>query len=66
MVSAYLHLSCSLASNRGYHNVRVLKAVVSRYLDGGSRVYGCLVDASKGFDTVDQGHWKTRNTGTTE
>ena len=30
----------------------VLKAVVSRYLDGGSKVYGCLVDASKGFDTV--------------
>ena len=23
------------------------------YLDGGSKVYGCLVDASKAFDTVD-------------
>ena len=31
----------------------VLKAVVSRYLDGGSKVYGCLVYASKAFDTVD-------------
>ena len=31
----------------------VLKAVVSRYLDGGSKVFGCLVDASKAFDTVD-------------
>ena len=31
----------------------VLKAVVSQSLDGGSKVYGCLVDASKAFDTVD-------------
>ena len=31
----------------------VLKAVVSRYLHGGSNVYGCLIDASKAFDTVD-------------
>jgi len=31
----------------------VLKAVISRYLVGGSRVYGCLVDASKAFDSVD-------------
>ena len=30
----------------------VLKAVVSRYLHGGSNVYGCLIDASKAFDTV--------------
>ena len=30
----------------------VLKAVVSQYLDGGSKVYGFLVDASKAFDTV--------------
>ena len=32
----------------------MLKATVSRYLAGGSNcVYGCLVDASKAFDTVD-------------
>ena len=31
----------------------VLKAVVSRYLREGSVVYGCLIDASKAFDTVD-------------
>ena len=31
----------------------VLKAVVSRYLLEGSVVYGCLIDASKAFDTVD-------------
>lgn len=31
----------------------VLKAVVSRYMNGGSKVYGCLIDASKAFDTVD-------------
>ena len=31
----------------------VLIAVVSRYLDGGFKLYGCLVDASKAFDTVD-------------
>ena len=31
----------------------VLKAVISRYLVGGSCVYSCLVDASKAFDTVD-------------
>ena len=30
----------------------VLKAIVSQYLDGGSKVYGFLVDASKAFDTV--------------
>ena len=31
----------------------VLKATISSYLAGGSCVYGCLVDASKAFDTVD-------------
>ena len=31
----------------------VLKATISRYLAGGSCVYGCLVDASKAFDSVD-------------
>ena len=32
----------------------MLKATVSCYLAGGSNcVYGCLVDASKAFDTVD-------------
>ena len=31
----------------------VLKATVSRYLSRGSNVYGCLIDASKAFDTVD-------------
>ena len=31
----------------------ILKATVSRYLCGGSAVYGCLIDASKAFDTVD-------------
>ncbi len=31
----------------------VLKAVVNRYLNRGSKVYTCLVDASKAFDTVD-------------
>ena len=31
----------------------ILKATVSRYLCGGSSVYGCLIDASKAFDTVD-------------
>ena len=31
----------------------VLKATVSHYLTSGSCVYGCLVDASKAFDTVD-------------
>ena len=31
----------------------ILKATVSRYLCGGSSVYGYLIDASKAFDTVD-------------
>ena len=31
----------------------ILKATVSRYLCGGSSVYGCLIDVSKAFDTVD-------------
>lgn len=31
----------------------VLKAIVSKYLNKGSRVYTCLTDASKAFDTVD-------------
>ena len=31
----------------------VMKATISQYLAGGSCVYGCLVDASKAFDTVD-------------
>ena len=30
----------------------VLKAVVNRYLSKGSKVYACLIDASKAFDTV--------------
>ena len=30
----------------------VLKAVVNRYLNRGSKVYACLIDASKAFDTV--------------
>ena len=31
----------------------VLKAVINRYLNGGSKVYACLIDASKAFDLVD-------------
>ena len=31
----------------------VLKAIVSHYNLGGSKVYGCLIDATKAFDTVD-------------
>ena len=30
----------------------VLKAVVNRYLNKGSKVYACLIDTSKAFDTV--------------
>ncbi len=30
----------------------VLKAVVNRYLNRGSKVYACLIDASKAFDSV--------------
>ena len=31
----------------------VLKAVINRYLNNGSKVYACLIDASKAFDLVD-------------
>ncbi len=31
----------------------VLKAVVSRYIQGDSKVYRCLIDATKTFDIVD-------------
>ena len=31
----------------------VLKGVVSHHLNKGSKVYACLIDASKAFDTVD-------------
>lgn len=31
----------------------VMKAVVNRYLNRGSRVFACLIDASKAFDLVD-------------
>ena len=33
----------------------VLKAVANHYLSKGSKVYACLIDASKAFDTVDHG-----------
>ena len=33
--------------------IGILNAAVSRYLCGGSAVHGCLIDASKAFDTVD-------------
>ena len=31
----------------------VLKAVINRYLNNGSKVYACLIDASNAFDLVD-------------
>ena len=31
----------------------VLKAVINCYLNNGSKVYACLIDASKAFDLVD-------------
>ena len=31
----------------------VVKNVVSRYIDNGSSVYGCFLDANKAFDLVD-------------
>ena len=31
----------------------VMKAVINRYLNRGSKVYACLIDASKAFDLVD-------------
>ncbi len=31
----------------------VMKAVINRYLNRGSKVYACLIDASKAFDMVD-------------
>ena len=31
----------------------VMKTVINRYLNKGSKVYACLIDASKVFDTVD-------------
>ena len=31
----------------------VMKTVINRYLNKGSKVYACLIDASKAFDTVD-------------
>ena len=31
----------------------VMKAVISRYMKRGSKVYACLIDASKAFDLVD-------------
>ena len=45
------HTKCQVAV---YMCTGILKATVSRYLCGGSSVYGCLVDASKAFDTVDR------------
>ena len=33
----------------------VMKTVINRYLNKGSKVYACLIDASKAFDTVDHG-----------
>ena len=30
-----------------------MKAVINRYLNNGSKVYACLIDASKAFDLVD-------------
>ena len=30
-----------------------MKTVINRYLNKGSKVYACLIDASKAFDTVD-------------
>ncbi len=30
-----------------------MEAVINRYLNRGSKVYACLIDASKAFDTVD-------------
>ena len=33
----------------------VMKSVINRYLNKGSKVYACLIDASKAFDTVDHG-----------
>ena len=32
-----------------------MKSVINRYLNKGSKVYACLIDASKAFDTVDHG-----------
>ena len=33
----------------------MIKMVVSRYINSGSKVYGCFLDASKAFDRVDHG-----------
>ncbi len=30
----------------------MLKAVVNRYLNRGSKVYACLIDASNAFDSI--------------
>ena len=32
----------------------VMKTVINGYLNKGSKVYACLIDASKAFDTADQ------------
>ena len=55
MVSAYLHLSCSLVFGVIQNNVNwcAQSCCFTVFIDGGSKLYGCLVDASKAFDTVD-------------
>ena len=35
----------------------VIKAVVNHYFNKGSKVYACLIDASKAFDTVSHYGW---------
>ena len=33
----------------------IMKSVINHYLNKGSKVYACLIDASKAFNTVDHG-----------
>ena len=55
VTSFYIHLKCNLDLNKIHSTVLcslMYYEVVSNYLQNGSNVYSCLLDASKAFDRI--------------
>ena len=58
----YEHFLCTTPLQLGFKSgssttlcTALIKLIVSRYMNHGSKVFGCFLDASKAFDRVDHG-----------